>query len=400
MHAVVVRCLMTQFWKLSAAGFAATAITYGPARMGFGLFLPELRSEFAISTQAAGLISSLGFLGFLGGLLVSQFMTNRDGPRRSIICGLAAATMGMAIIAAAPNMPLLALGVLLAMSSAGFSWTPFNNAIHRKVETGSRPAALSLISTGTSLGIAIAGLAALLMSIGGVSWRLCWAMFAMASAGALLGNWVALRQVAGTPGPGPSQRWSLLLQGPAIPLLGIGLCFGATSSIYISFAADRIVEAGGVAGLSANASSGIVFICFGLFGLFGLLTGAVSARTGLPLLLRALLLACAVSLGLVAIAPSSWAGVVVSAGLQGIYVMMMSAILAFWSERLFPDFPSQGFTGVLLAVASGSVVGPAAAGFAADTLGPSPMFLGTAALAAATAAAIRTAYIKESSELA
>ncbi|MGY6707448.1 MAG: MFS transporter [Rhizobiaceae bacterium] len=387
---------MTQFWKLSVAGFAATAITYGPARMGFGLFLPEFRTELAVSTQAAGLISSLGFLGFLAGLLVSQAMTNRDGPRRSIICGLAAATMGMAIIAAAPNVPVLALGVLLAMSSAGFAWSPFNNAINRKVETGSRPAALSLVSTGTSLGIAVAGASALLMGLGGLSWRLCWAVFALASAVALFFNWTALRPVAGTPGPGPVQPWSLLLREPAArPLLGIGLCFGATSSIYISFAADRIVQAGGLAGLSANASSGVVFICFGFFGLVGLFTGAVSSAMGLPFILRTLLLACAVSLGLVALVPSDWAGVVFSAGLQGVYVMMMSAILAFWSERLFPAFPSQGFTAVLLAVAAGSVIGPAVAGLASDTLGPAPMFLGTAALAVVTAASFRTASIKQ-----
>ena len=68
---------MTPFWKLSAAGFAATAITYGPARMGFGLFLPEFRSVFSISIQQAGIIASLGFFGFFVGLLISQVMTAR-----------------------------------------------------------------------------------------------------------------------------------------------------------------------------------------------------------------------------------------------------------------------------------------------------------------------------------
>ena len=58
---------MAPFWKLSVAGFAATAITYGPARMGFGLFLSEFRADFALSTGMAGLISSLGFLGMLLG---------------------------------------------------------------------------------------------------------------------------------------------------------------------------------------------------------------------------------------------------------------------------------------------------------------------------------------------
>ncbi|ESR24541.1 MFS transporter [Lutibaculum baratangense] len=389
---------MTPFWKLSAAGFAATAITYGPARMGFGLFLPQFKSEFEISTQTGGLVSSLGFLGFFMGLLISQAMTNRRGPRLSIMAGLLAATVGMGAVAAAPNLAILSLGVLLAMSSAGFSWAPFNNVIHRKVEDGARPAALSLVSTGTALGIAAAGAAALLLGIGGISWRLCWAAFAIASALALLGNWMALREVAGTPQAGPAQQWRQLLQASAMPLLGIGLSYGVTSAIYISFAADRIAQAGGVSGLPASTSGSLVFICYGLFGLLGLLTGRLKEVLGLPWLLRLLMLSCALSLGLLALMPTSSVGVVASAGLQGIYVMMMSAVLAFWSERLFPALPSLSFTIVLLAVAAGSVLGPAAAGLASDALGGSPAFLGTAAIAAATAIAFRSRHIRERPE--
>ena len=73
---------MAPFWKLSAAGFAATAITYGPARMGFGLFLSEFRDDFALSTGLAGIMSSLGFLGMLIGLVVAYATLDpgRAGP--------------------------------------------------------------------------------------------------------------------------------------------------------------------------------------------------------------------------------------------------------------------------------------------------------------------------------
>ena len=74
---------MTPFIKLSAAGFAATAITFGPARMGFGLFLAEFKSTFSLSTGMAGVISGIGFFGFFLGLLISYAMTARSGPRRS-----------------------------------------------------------------------------------------------------------------------------------------------------------------------------------------------------------------------------------------------------------------------------------------------------------------------------
>lgn len=67
---------ITFFQSLSAAGFAATAISYGPGRMGFGLFVPELKSVFSMSSSAVGLVSSLGFAGFFVGLLIAQWLLN------------------------------------------------------------------------------------------------------------------------------------------------------------------------------------------------------------------------------------------------------------------------------------------------------------------------------------
>ena len=89
------------------------------------------------------------------------------------------------------------------------------------------------------------------------------------------------------------------------------------------------------------------------------------------------------------------AGLVASAGLQGVHVMMTSAVLAFWSERLFPRFPALGFTAVLLATAAGSVVGPALAGVLSDAAGADAMFLVAAALPALTAALLRGRHARE-----
>jgi len=87
--------------------------------------------------------------------------------------------------------------------------------------------------------------------------------------------------------------------------------------------------------------------------------------------------------------------VIASAGLQGAFVMMMSAILAFWSERLFPELPALSFTVALFAAAVGNVLGPAVAGFVADAFGAGPMFLAAAAVSLGTAAAIRTRVVTE-----
>jgi len=363
--------------------------------MGFGLFVPEFRSAFAMSTSAVGFVASLGFLGFFLGLLIAQRLLTRRGPRSPVLSGLAAATVGLAVVALAPNLPVLAIGVFLATSSAGLAWTPFNDAIHRKVRFEDRPSALSVVSTGTGVGIALAGLASLVVVVGGLSWRLGWAFFAAASAVALLGNGVAFRGVDKARSDGPKEGWRELVHAAAIPLLAIGFVYGTTSAIYISFAADHMVTVGGVPGVPVAATPALVFICYGLFGLAGLLTGRVEALIGLPLLLRLLMLASAVSVALVAIAPDAWAGLILSAGWQGVHVMMTSAVLAFWSERVFPSLPSLSFTVALLAAAAGSVVGPAAAGVVSDAFGAEAMLLGTASLPALAALMLRDRHVWE-----
>src|SRR6056297_2151297 len=307
---------ITYLRSLSAAGFAATAISFGPARMGFALFVPEFRSAFAMSTSDVGFVSSLGFLGFFIGLLAAQGLLDRLGPKVPVLSGLAAATSGMATVALAPSLTVLALGVFLAAASAGFAWTPFNDAVHRKIRDVDRPTALSEISTGTSLGIAGAGLAAMTMVYTGVTWRSCWAFFMLASAAAFVANWRALRQVEKAPDVTATHRWRSLWAASAVPLFVLAFVYGTTSAIFISFAAKHMSQRGGVPGLPASATPGLVFICLGVFGLLGLLAGRLRQGLGLVWLLRLVLLAGVGSVLLVAAAPNTWVGLVGASGLQ------------------------------------------------------------------------------------
>lgn len=365
--------------------------------MGFGLFVPEFRSEFAMTTSAVGFVSSLGFLGFFFGLIIAQALLTRRGPAAPVLSGLIAAMVGMTIISLAESISVLASGVFLAASSAGFAWTPFNDAVHRKVLDVDRPTALSQISTGTSVGIAGAGLAALAMTLTGLSWRVCWAFFAIASAVALIANWLVLREIEKDREVSPERGWRNLFQIKAVPLFVMAFVYGTISAIYIAFAGDHMLESGGVPILPVAATPAMIFLVYGFFGLTGLLTGRVEAAIGLPWLLRCLMLAAALSVALPVTLPGIWAGFITSAGLQGLYVMMTSAVLAFWSERLFPLLPSLGFTAALLAAAAGSVLGPAVAGMTADAFSPEAMFLGAAALPVAVMLLLRHRHVQKRS---
>ncbi|SIO38263.1 Predicted arabinose efflux permease, MFS family [Rhodovulum sp. ES.010] len=386
---------MQTLTRIASAGSVATAIAFGPARIGFGLFLPQFREDFSISTSTAGLISSLGFAAFFIGLACSYILIARAGPRVPIVIGMVAATFGLATVAASSNAIILAVGFCLASSSAGFSWTPFNNAVQRVLYESDRPGALSMISSGTAVGVLLTGLLALSLAFFGYGWRVVWAVFAAGAAGAALANLLALTDTVEPAGELPRRKWGELATRSAIPLYLVAFSFGVTNGIYVTFAADRVTEQGGLAGLPSQASGAVVFAAYGALGLFGLLTARIKSAIGLSWLLRALNIGAAVSVAIIAWAPTSWGGVIVSAGLHGVFVMMISAVLSLWSERLFPELPSLSFTAALLITSAGNIAGPVAAGAASSAFGPLPMFVGTTALALATALVLKPGNIQE-----
>ncbi|MCT4682191.1 MAG: MFS transporter [Roseicyclus sp.] len=367
---------------LPAAGFVATMVSFGPARIGVGLFVPRFREEFSMSTATVGVVSSIGFAGFLAGLLVAQALLGRHGPAAPVLLGLTAATLGMGLVGSATNIPALAAGVGLAASSAGLTWSPFNAAVHHALPDATRPAALSRISSGTGAGVALAAIAAFAVAQSGWPWRASWVVFAAAGLGALVFNRAVLRRIATSPAkPRRAHQWRGLFGPRARSLATLACVMGTTSAIFIAFAAERMTQAGGVAGLPRDATAALVFLLYGVCGLSGLFTGRLRRRIGLAPLVRGALLAGALSAGSVAVLAGSWAGLVLSSGLQGLHVMVTSAIVAFWSERLYPARPSLGFTMALLWLAAGNMLGPVAGGVAAELVGAGPMFLGSAAAA-------------------
>ena len=372
--------------RMAMAGFLATAVTYGPARMGYGLFLPEFRAAFDLGAAAAGAIASAAFGAFLLALPMASLLTARAGPRAPVLAGAAAACGGMALVAASWGLAPLVAGVILAAASAGLAWAPYNDAVERAVPAPSRPGTLSVISTGTTVGIALAALMALAVAALGLDWRWAWGAFALA--GALMGaaNLVALRGLPGAgglwplAGPRPSFPWRRLARREAAPLFLSALSFGTVSAVYLSFAGEAAASALGLPRIGAP----IVFLAYGVGGLVGLAAGRIEGRVGLAPLLRVVFAALAASCALMALVPGAWAGVVASAALQGGCTMTFAAVLAFWTLRVFPDLPAPSFTAVLVALASGSVLGPALAGLAIDAFGAATAFLAAAALALGT----------------
>ncbi len=374
---------------IAVAGAAATAVAFGPARMGFGLHLPQFKDDFAISDSVAGLISGALFGAFLAATLLASWFVARRGTRAPVVTGCLLALVGAAVVAIAPGPTTLALGVVVAGGSAGLCWSPFNDAAARSLPEARRGTPLATVSTGTTLGVASAGAMQLLVLSTGLSWRWAWAGYAVAAALAAAIALIRLPRLPGRPGeqgvrPRAVQQLGRKIAWP----FGAAASFGLTSSLFFSFAADRTADAGGLPGIPREAAAGVLFVVFGLAGMLGLLTAVAERRSGLRALLTSVFVAAAVSLALLAAAPTLWPAVLASAALQGAVVMVVSAILAFWTARLYPHASTTAFTVVLVALAGGSVIGPAVAGALLQPLGGGAVFAGAATVAALTAAAI------------
>lgn len=317
----------------------------------------------------AGFIASAAFASFFASLLVAGAMTPRLGPRVPVVLGLVTAVIGMGLVVLADQVLWLALGTALAATSAGFCWSPFNAAAEQGIPEAERGRALSIVSTGTTGGIVVAGVLALMLSLLAYDWRAAWVLFVVCALIAGLYNLWTLGVVSVGTNDGPvglMRSARRLIHRQAWPLYGMAASFGLTSGVYLSFVADYAEQAGGLAGLSANLTSPVLYIAIGIGGLIGLATAEIEHRIGLVWLVRGIFGVSTVSLLAAAFAPASWVGLVLSGAFQGACIMMLSSIFAFWSDRLFPDLASISLTAVLSFFAAGNVIGPALGGAASD----------------------------------
>lgn len=375
-------------WQVGLGGMAIVAVSFGFARYGYGLFVPVFRDEFALSTAALGLVSSGAYATYLAALLLAGVLSSRVGPRAPVVLAGLSATAGMLLIAVAPSAAVLATGVLLASTSAGWAWAPYSDAVDRLVRPEARDRTLSLVSTGTSLGLVVAGPLAL---VAGTAWRVAWLLFAVLALASAVGNARLLpgRPSRGRPGPpdggrrepgdgGPPARTGSttpFLGRHAVPLFSVAFVFGFSGAFYWTYAADLTAAAG-----LPPAARLVLWTLVGATGVAGLVTGDLVGRLGLRPVLAGALTVLAAGIALLGLAPGSWAAVAGSAALYGPGFMTMSALLAVWSSAVFPDRPSAGFTATLLLLAAGSVAGPATLGVLAGALDLPALFLVAAAL--------------------
>ena len=164
----------TAVLRVLVPGTAMIAVTFGLARYGYGLLLPDMRAEIGMTASTAGLVSSAAYASYLIANIGVVELTSRWGPRFAVGGASGLAAIGMLAIAWADGVMLLAVGVLVAGAAAGMAFPPYADIVDREVAPARRDVVWSTISSGTGWGVALAGPIAI---VAGDQWRTAWAVF-------------------------------------------------------------------------------------------------------------------------------------------------------------------------------------------------------------------------------
>lgn len=336
-------------------GVGMIAVTFGLARYGYGLLLPDMRLDLSIDARAGGVIASGSYLSYLLGNAAVPWLTSRFGPSVPLATATASAASGMALIATARGPLGLATGVFVAGLSAGLAFPPYADIVARVVAPPRRPVVWSAISSGTGWGVALAGPVAIAI---GARWRIAWLVFAgLAVLVGVIAVLAAPRRATAPLNELPRLRWSWVICPRSRPLLLSALLVGAGSSVWWTFSVD-VLRAAGLPELAARA----VFVVCGGAGIVASATGTVARRVGLR---RSYLATCAVlvaSLALLGLGGASLTAALVAATLFGASYNGVVTVQGLWNAEVFGDRPSAGLAAVNTALTAGTITGPAVAG--------------------------------------
>ena len=371
---------------LVAPGLATIAVTYGLARFAHGLFLPEMRKAFSLSERVLGLIGAGSYVGYCAAIIIALVFTSRTGPRFMAVVAGTVAVVGMTAVASAPAAWVLALGVLAAGSSSGLASPPMGESVVRCIHRELQDRANTLINSGTSIGVALSGPAALLLA---EQWRLAWVAFAFIGLLVLVWNARAIPPKAVSGGPrdqteaGEVPRLSVryLMGAKSVWLYAAATGVGFASAAYWTFSRDLVVQTGY---LSVTGST-LFWTVIGVSGIAGGLAGDLVRWLGLTRAFRASLLCMAAAVGLLAATPDVLLLAYLSATLFGSTYIMLTGIILVWSVTVFHERPSAGLGAAFLLLAVGQILGSLIAGVVAGAAGLAPTFWAFAGVAVLSA---------------
>jgi predicted MFS family arabinose efflux permease len=334
---------------LAVAGAATVATSFGMARYGYGLLLPDIQAGLAHGAATLGLIGSLAYVAYVAAGAAVTTLSATVGERATVVAGGALAVAGTVTVAASASATELGIGVALAGASAGLVYPPFANAV-AGLPDGVRRRVLATINCGTGWGVAVAAPIAI---AAGDAWRVTYVGFA---ACAVLSTVIAAHTLPplATRPPAPAPHHAAVPLGRRVaPLITATVLVGLGSAAFWTYAVDQL-HAAGLGGSASKAMLGVAGVTSILAVGAADVTRAFGARR--TFVLSAALEAAAIAT--IALAPGHLAAALGAGAAFGTAYNTNVAVTVLWSTDLSPDRPTAGLAVATTSNALGLLGGP------------------------------------------
>jgi MFS family permease len=384
-------------WAVVAAGSIGIFACLGLGRFALGMLLPSMGLSLDLSRSQMGWISTANFIGYMAAVMLGGRMVARWGARKTIVAGLGLVGLSMMAVSRAEGFgQVLALYILTGYGSGAANVPVMGLVAHwfgRKV----RGRAAGFVVIGSGVAIMTAGaLVPMINAVHGAEgWRLSWLVIGLMVLAAAAIDLVVIRNTPAELGlapvtginasPGDSAPICAAAPSPSVKrrilahLGAVYAAFGFTYVIYATFIVTALVQERGFPESTAGMFwSWIGFLSLASGPVFGSLSDRIGRRAGLMIVL-AFQAAAYVLVALPLPEPFLYASIV----LFGLVVWAIPSIMAAAvGDYLGPEQAAASFGTITLIFALGQIVGPAVAGWMADSWGS---FSGAFAMAAVVA---------------
>jgi len=389
-------------WVIVAAGTTTIFSCIGLARFGYGMLLPSMAKALSLGYERMGFVGTGNFAGYMAAVGLAPFVMRRVGSRATAAAGLFVVAACLFAVGSVSRFGPLLFFYSAAGVGSGLANIPVMVLVSHWFAPALRGRAAGIMVGGNGAAIVLAGFLVpwLNRHLGEAGWRAGWwvlgGLSLLSASFAALAIRDAPHDVGLSPlgeekaGAAPAARGAAGLDPGGgrriVAHLGLlYLVFGATYTIYATFAVTSMVAERGL----AEEAAGRFWSVVGFFSLFsGLLFGSLSDRIGRRWGI-ALVFGIQTAAYLMAGLPLGRAALALSVVLFGVAAWSIPSIMAAAAgDYLGPARAAAGFSVVTFCLGAGQVAGPAAAGLIAKATGSfSGAFLAPAAATAAAAAA-------------
>lgn len=381
-----------------AVAAASAGVSQAFGRFTFSLLFTDIRDDLELTNTRAGSLGSVNLLAYLAGTLAVSLLVGRAGLVRTARTGLLGVTAGLVLLAWAPNVAVVTVGLLCTGLFAAGVWVTVPGIAAARVGPHRRGTAIGMVGAGIGAGIVIGSL--LHAGAATDAWRDVYRVeAAVAIAVSALGaRWLrdgdragdGAGASAGSSGrTGTGSGFAAVRAVPGWPrlLASYGL-FALAMSLMVTFLVGVLKEDAGY----SNAAASFAFSCFGAGTILGgPLFGPLADRIGRARALHVAYAVMATTAVLIGTGARPWATLAALA-FGTAFTAVPTTVAARLSDVIAAERFGAAYGVATLSFGAGLMVGPQLGGLLGDVTGSfRPVFWLAAAVAVAAGALIRRA---------